>query len=197
MESPILAEPLRTAIALNLKTARKAAGLTQPLLSRLTGIARSQIAKAETGKYIPNLIEAERLARALRVPWERIISGRFRPRIGLRGIALELYHLGITDLRITESQVPGAFRRPEQILGLALRGDRPDPRVIEAIPFVLARQTLSVPLTLAFADYYDKRTRARLGWLSEITLALDRTNRLPIAIESEQQLSQFKLRAKK
>jgi hypothetical protein len=117
--------------------------------------------------------------------------------VGLRGIDLELYHLGITDLRIADPHVPGAFRRPEQVLALALRGDRPDSRVVEAIPFVLAKQTLSVPLTLAFADIYDKRVRTRLAWLSDITLTLDRTGKLPIAIESEDQLSELIRRAKK
>ena len=93
--------------------------------------------------------------------------------------------------------MPGAFRRPEQIVPLALRGDNPDPRVVEAIPFVLARQPLVVPLTLAFADFYDSRIRARLAWLSKITLVLEQSNRFPIAIESERQLSAFIRRATK
>jgi transcriptional regulator with XRE-family HTH domain len=197
VREPIVLEERLKNLSLHLKSARKAAGLTQPDLAKLTGIARSQIAKAETGRYVPNLIEADQLARALRLPWERLVSGRFRPPVGLRGIGLELYHLGITDLRITDPHVPGAFRRPEQVLALALRGDRPDTRVVEAIPFVLARQTLSVRLTLAFSDLYDKRIRTRLAWLSDITLTLDRTGKLPIAIESENQLSELIRRGRK
>jgi hypothetical protein len=34
--------------------------------------------------------------------------------------------------------VPGAFRPPEQIVAWAIRGDHPDPRIVEALPAVFA-----------------------------------------------------------
>jgi len=192
-----LNEPAALSLGTYLRNARKAAGLSQTDLAKLAGISRTQLVKAESGQYVPNVAEATELARVLKIPWERLISGRDRPFAGLRGIAFELYHLGITDLQIAHPRVPGAFRRPEQVLALALRGDAPDPRIVEAIPFVLARQSFVVPLTLAFADIYDPRIRHRLAWLSQITLALDQSNRLPVAIESERQLSGLVRRARK
>ena len=89
------------------------------------------------------------------MPMERVTTGRWRPKSDLRGIAFELYQLGIRDLEVAGAFVPGAFRLPEQILVIALQGDQPEPRVVEAVPSILARRRLKVPLTEAFADYYD------------------------------------------
>ena len=36
--------------------------------------------------------------------------------------------------RVGDAPVPGAFRRPEEVLNLALTGAAPDPRIVEAIP---------------------------------------------------------------
>mgnify|MGYP002530743506 CR=1 FL=1 len=48
-----------------LVSARKSAGLTQEQLSELTGIARPNIARLESGKYPPNIVSLERIAKAL------------------------------------------------------------------------------------------------------------------------------------
>jgi transcriptional regulator with XRE-family HTH domain len=175
-------------LAINLRKARLAAGLSQLRLAAVTKIPRLRVVRAEQGTSVLNLDEAVRIAEALKVPLQRLITGEWRPYIGLRGIALELYQLGIRDLEVSAAHVPGAFRRAEQVIALALRGTQPEPRVVEAVPSLLARNKLRVPLTLAFADTYDPRVRTRLAWLSDITLALSQRSAFPIEVKSEAQL---------
>jgi hypothetical protein len=74
------------------------------------------------------------------------------------------------------------------VLVLAVRGDRPEPRMVEALPAVLARRKFRVPLVSAFADIHDPRVRGRLAWLSEVTLTLSRLASFPWPIGSETQL---------
>ena len=74
---------------------------------------------------------------------------------------------------------------------MAVQGDRPEPRIVEALPFVLARRRFNVPLILAFAKIYDPRVRHRLAWLSDVTLALSRLASFPIELRSEKQLSEI------
>lgn len=148
------------------------------------GIHRLQIVRIEAGQVVPRLDEAIRLAEVLKVPLEWLVSRRWSMRTDLQGIAIELYHLGIRDLEVADPEVPGAFRLPEEILALALSGDRPEPRVVEALPFVLARRSFQAALTHAFAAMYDRRVSTRLAWLSDITLALSQLSTAPLAIES-------------
>jgi transcriptional regulator with XRE-family HTH domain len=168
------------AIGRNLDVARKAAGLTQAALAKATQIQRVQIVRIEAGKTIPRLSEAVRLAKALKAPLEYFVSGRFSPGVELRDIAIELYRLGIRDLEVSDPRVPGTFRHKEEILVLAVAGDRPEPRVIESIPYLLLRRHFLPAFTAAFADLYDERTRTRLAWLSEIALALNELSSMPL-----------------
>src|SRR5437016_4822588 len=118
-------------------SARKAAGLTQLALAKTTQIKRVQIVRMEAGRAVPRLDEAVRLAEALKVPSEWFVAGRCMPTYDLRGIALELYRLGIRDLEVSQPRVPGASRNKEEVLAIAVGGDRPEPRIIDAIPFLL------------------------------------------------------------
>jgi transcriptional regulator with XRE-family HTH domain len=179
---------LTRAIGKNLQEARLQAGLSQAQLARAARIARLRLVRLEIGKRQPTLDESLGLARALKVPLQRLISGRWQPATNLRGIAFELYHLGVRDLEVVEPSIPGAFRPLEQVLVLAVQGDRPDPRIIEAIPFVLARRRFNVPLIHAFAAIHDPRASHRLAWLSDITLAISRLATFPIELRTERQL---------
>lgn len=181
----------------NLREARLARGLSQTQLARLTKSERIRLIRIEQGTRKATWNEALDFARVLKIPLERLISGRLRPAINLRGIAFELLHLGVVDLEIADAEVPGAFRRPEQILVLAVKGDRPEPRVVEAIPFVLARQRLQAPLVRAFAEHYDRRAIHRLAWLSDITLTISRLAHFPIELRTETQLETIVRLAKK
>ncbi len=180
-----------------LRRARLAAQFNQSQLARAAKVPRLRVVRAESGHTILNLDEAARIAAVLKVPLQRLHSGGWRPTNDLRGIALELGQLGIRDLEVLGAQVPGAFRAAEQIVPLALQGDAPEPRVLEAIPFILARRQLTVPLTLAFADVYDPRIRTRLAWLSDVTLTLSRLSSFPVAVASETTLAAFVRAGKK
>jgi transcriptional regulator with XRE-family HTH domain len=174
-----------------LKEARLEAGLTQSRLARAAGVQRLSIVRIEAGTLVPRLDETVRLAAALKLPIHRLASGRWRPGSDLRGLAFELFRLGIWDLEVAGALVPGAFRRREQIVAAALKGDRPEPRIVEAMPAVLARHKFDVPLLIAFAHHYDPRIRRRLAWLSDITRTLCELRSFPLEIRSEPQLSKL------
>ena len=70
-------------------------------------------------------------------------------------------------------------------------GDRPELRLVEAMPFVLATKQLRVGLALAFAAKHDPRVRTRLGWLSDITLTLGQLSSFPVAVRTETALRKF------
>jgi transcriptional regulator with XRE-family HTH domain len=175
----------------HLRKARLAARLSQAALARAAKLPRLRVVRAEAGRYILDLGEATRVATVLKVPLLRLTSGRWRPGNDLRWLALELHHLGIRDLDVANAQVPGAFRSREHVAAAALQGDQPEPRIVEAMPSILARRKLNVPLTLAFADLFDARIRTRLAWLSDITLTFSRLSTFPIEVRSEAQLVEF------
>lgn len=140
---------------------------------------------------MPRLDEVLQLSEALRAPIQQLVSGRVRPPYGLKGIAFELYSLGIRDFAVSGAVVPGAFRQPEEVLVLALMGDRPEVRIVEAIPFVLATRLFHVGMLHAYAELHDDLVQTRLAWLSDITLALGRDARFPVLIGNPRQLERL------
>ncbi|HKB04898.1 MAG TPA: helix-turn-helix transcriptional regulator [Gemmataceae bacterium] len=184
-------------VGANLRQTRLKARLTQQVLAKRSGINRTSLVKIELGQYALSIDEVTRLAGALRVPVQQFLTGKTRPSADLRGIAFELYHLGVRDYLVEEAAVPGAFRPPEEVVVLALRGDRPETRLIDAMPFVLATHPLNQGLALAFANIHDRRVRVRLAWLSEVTLALARNSAFPVAVQKAGGLEGFVKRAKK
>jgi transcriptional regulator with XRE-family HTH domain len=167
-------------IGQHLELARKAAGLTQAALAAAARINRIQIVRMEAGLTVPRLDETVRLAEVLKVPLEYLSAGRFTPTYDLQGIALELYRLGIRDLEVSNPRVPGSFRHKEELLVLAVSGDRPEPRIVEAIPFLLLLRNFLIPLVQGYAvGFYQKEALVRLAWLSEIALALNRLSTMP------------------
>ena len=94
-------------------------------------------------------------------------------------MALELRSLGITDLWVKDAVVPGAFRRAEELIALAVGGEGPDPRIVEAIPAVLAWNEIDPNLLRAYGLAARPRTTRRLAWLADIALAIDRRGGFP------------------
>jgi len=184
-------------IGANLEAARLFEKMTQAALARRTGISRTQIVKMEAGQTVPRLDEAVRLADALHVPVQQFLNGKKRPGANLNGIAHELFQLGIRDLVVSDAAVPGAFRRPEQVISLALRGERPEVRILEAMPYVFSRHRLNARLSLAFADLYDQRVKVRMAWLCDVTLTIARKGTLSIAPDVEQALERLTTSVKK
>src|SRR5436305_2005580 len=113
-------------------------GLTQRELSAQSGIAQPRLSNIEQGRILPTLRQLLRLSRVLGVPLQWFLRGGIVPGEEMRDIALELRHLGVSDLIVPDAAIPGAFRPVEQVIVLAVAGNQPEPRIIEAMPAVLS-----------------------------------------------------------
>lgn len=183
--------------ATNLRKARTNVGLTQQELARIARLKRVSLAKLELGTQTPTLPEVLSLASALKVPVQTFLTGKTRPSLSLKGIAYELHHLGVRDYIVTGATVPGAFRRPEQVVVLAIRGRHPEARLVDAIPYVLATHPLQPGILLAFANIHDRRVRVRLAWLADVTLALARQATFPVTLRTQEGLETLIKKVKK
>src|SRR5262245_44648159 len=129
--------PELTEIAQRLAAVRLERGLTQAELAGRCRLKRQQITYFESGVRIPGLNHLLRIARSLDLPLQRFLSGGDRPGNEIRDIAIELRNLGLIDLWVEAPAVPGAFRRPEEVVALAVSGEEPEARIVEGIPTVL------------------------------------------------------------
>jgi transcriptional regulator with XRE-family HTH domain len=166
-------------------------GLTQRQLAERCGLHQSVLSRIESGKREASLDEVVRLAEALHVPLEWFVTGKEQPGTALPDIAAELWHLGIVDLVVPQARVPGTYRPKEEVLALAIGTERPEPRVIEALPAVLAWNRWRPGLLEAFARVTHPKVLTRLGWLTEITLLLDRTGGFPGGLVGANDLTEF------
>src|SRR5262249_41654647 len=152
-------------------------GLSQAALAGRCGLAQQQISFFEAGLRIPTLPQLLRIARTLEIPVQRLLTGSDRPGTGPADLSIELHRLGVVDLRVGDSAVPGAFRRPEEVINLAIAGEVPDPRIVEAIPATLAWPDLDPDLLAG--NTRSAGTTRRLAWLADIALAIDRQTGFP------------------
>jgi transcriptional regulator with XRE-family HTH domain len=65
--------PIET-MAMRLKTLRKARGVSQEALAKRAGISRTYLARLETARQDPTLSTLEKLAKALKVPIEKLLK---------------------------------------------------------------------------------------------------------------------------
>jgi transcriptional regulator with XRE-family HTH domain len=162
-----------------LAAARRERGLSQAELAARCNLSQAQVSYFEVGQRRPTLDQLIRLARALDVSIQRLIAGTDRPGTDVRDIAIELQHLGLVDLWVADPTVPGAFRRAEEVIALAVSGHEPDPRIVEAIPAILAWNEINPKLLRAYSLTTRPRTARRLAWLADIALAIDRRGGFP------------------
>lgn len=166
-------------IGSHLAEARLRRGLSQAELAARCGLSQAQISYFELDRRRPSLDQLLRVAEALGVSLQRLITGADRPGVGLRDIAIELRRLGLVDLWVEAPVVPGAFRRPEELLARAVSGREPNPRVIEAIPALLAWNRINPILLRAHARTVKPRATRRLAWLADVAVAIDRRGAFP------------------
>src|SRR5262245_40879584 len=152
-----------------LLAARRKQGLNQRELARRCGLDQAHISRLERGRNWPTLATWGKLAEALGVPWQWFLNGATQPGDDWRDLAIELYHLGIVDLLVADAAVPGAFRPPEQVLALVLARERVEPRIVEALPAVLAWNPWNLRLVEAYAYTYAARAAHRIAWLADVT----------------------------
>lgn len=174
-----------------LTKARVKKGLTQAELAARCELKRQQITFFERGVRVPALEQLVRIARALELPLQRFLSGGDRPGNGVREIALELRSLGLIDLWVEQPIVPGAFRRPEEVVALAVSGEEPEARIVEGLPAILAWNRWNRILLRAFARGTGDGTLYRLAWLAEVVLALERMGGFPGGCAAKEDLAAF------
>jgi hypothetical protein len=95
------------------------------------------------------------------------------------------------DLVVPHARVPGTYRPNEEVLALAVGTERPEPRVIEALPAVLAWNRWRPDVLEAFARVTHPKALTRLAWLTEITFLLDRTGGFPGGLVGADELTRF------
>jgi transcriptional regulator with XRE-family HTH domain len=164
-------------LGLHLMRARIGRGLSQSALAEQCSLSQAQISYFELGVRLPALDQLVRIARALDVPIQRFFSGTDRPGNRTKDMVVELRRLGMIDLWVREALVPGAFRRNEELIALAVSGEEPDPRIVEAIPAALAWNEVSP--TLLHAHGTETGTIFRLAWLADVTLTIERQKGFP------------------
>ena len=101
--------------------------LSQAELAARCALSQTQVSYFEVGQRWPTLSQILRIASALDVSIQRLMTGSDRPGIQLSDIAIELRHLGIADLWVKDAAVPGAFRPAEEVIALAVSGQEPAP----------------------------------------------------------------------
>ena len=143
------------------------------------GISQPRVSGIEKGEMLPTLPQLIRLARALAVPIQWFLSGSVTPGTEVTEIALQLQWLKIVDLFVPEHLVPGAFRPTEEVLALTVRGNQPNPRIIEAIPAVLAWNRWSCSRLREYSRPRGSKASIRLAWLADVALTIHRTIGFP------------------
>jgi hypothetical protein len=106
-------------------------------------------------------------------------------------LAIELRSLGIVDLIVPEIRVPGAFRSSEEVVARAVGTNHPDPRVVEALPAVLAWNHWRVRWLDGLARVAHPRAVTRLAWLAEAVLTIERNEGFPGGLVSGDELTDF------
>jgi transcriptional regulator with XRE-family HTH domain len=163
----------------HLSRARLERGLSQAELAGRCALAQAQISYFELGRRRPTLDQLVRIAKALDYSLAGLIGGSNRPGRELRHMAVELRSLGIADLWVKDAVIPGTFRRAEELSALVVGGEEPDPRIVEAMPAVLAWNEFDPILLRAHGLATRPRTVRRLAWLADIALAIDRRGGFP------------------
>lgn len=180
----------------HLAKARTRHQLTQKKLAEACGLTQSDISKIESGERCPTLAQLVRFGKELGTSLQWFLTGHNRPGFDLRDVAIELRHLGVADLFIPDARVPGAFRPPEQILASVISGDLPEPRILEALPAVLAWNAWKEPLLTAYGRAHDPRAAPRLAWLADIALTIHKAQGFPGGFVDPLALSRFVRRTK-
>jgi transcriptional regulator with XRE-family HTH domain len=174
-----------------LRKARVRQGLTQKELAVRANVSQPRVSGIEKGQILPTLPQLIRLARALVVPLQWFLNGSVTPGTELPDFALQLQWLKIVDLLVPDSLIPGGFRPTEEVLALAVRENQPNPRIIEAIPAVLAWNRWSPSRLREYSRPRASKASIRLAWLADVALTIHRTTGFPGGCPQYKNLESF------
>lgn len=175
----------------HLKGARVLRGLSQRQLAQRCGLDQAHIARFEKGERLPTLPQLANLAQELGVSFQWFFNGTNWPGREYRDLAFELHALGVVDLLLPSRWVPAAYLPPEQVVALILGEDVVEPRIVEALPAVLAWNPWNERLLEAYAASYHPLAPGRLGWLADVTLTLHRNGGFPGGCVAPKTLAAF------
>lgn len=175
----------------NLVEARRQRKLTQQQLAECCHLNKSDIVKIETNRRLPTLKQLATLASVLGLPLQWFINGETYPGFDKEELIVELISLGVVDLLDSRERILGAFRPAEQVVAWVLSGNLPDPRIVEAIPAVLAWNAWNIRLLGAYALTEDSRATYRLAWLADVALTIHRMYGFPGGFVAPFSLEEF------
>jgi transcriptional regulator with XRE-family HTH domain len=184
-------------IAANIKRIRVAKELSQADFAERSRLKREQINYFERGVRTPSIGQLLQIAQAFDLPLQRLLTGGNRAGSTVRDLAIELRSLGLIDIWVEGPVVPGAFRRPEEVVALAISGAEPEARIVEGVPAALAWNRWNRHLLWAFARARSHSVVYRLAWLADIALAIERIGGFPGGCPGKEDLADFVKRIKK
>ena len=147
-----------------LRTARKDAGLTLTELGKLTSVSSSALGRFESDRAVPSFDDVCVIAQQLGWPLLYFATGHERTGNDRLALAAQLSYWGLRDLTLAERVLIGEVRAFEGLVAEAV-GD-PNPRVLEAIPGLLLRNTFEASELISSAVRYG--TLRRIGWLADV-----------------------------
>ncbi len=155
---------------------RQYRSLSQAEAAGALGVAQSTLSEIESGRIGLSLERALAICDLYRVPISYLVHGSVFSPEAPPCLAAELAYYGVSDLAVERGRVPAAFRRPEEVLALALQS--PAPRIVEGLPALLFRTPeLDPPLLRGFARSLE--VEVRVAWIIDIASALERTGLVP------------------
>lgn len=175
----------------HLLAARELRSLSQRQLAAAVDLNQSDVSQFEQGKRFPTLEQFLKLAAILKVSLQWFLSGSNQLGDYVEDISFQLNQLGIVDLHVPGERVPGAFRLAEEVIPIAIVGNSPPARIIEAIPAVLAWNHWNPLLLRANARIQGRKIEYRLGWLADIAITIQRNQGFPGGCKSLRQLESY------
>jgi transcriptional regulator with XRE-family HTH domain len=160
----------------SLRESRLKRGWSQPTAAHRLGVSQSYLAMLETGHRRVTSSLARRFVRVYHLTSSALLPTRdFNPHAGLdaQGFANQLSVLGYPGFAYLRSRV--ARMNPGEVLLAALAQDELDPRLVEALPWLVL-------------EYWDMDT----GWLVEEACRFTLQNSLGFVVSLARRLSEAK-----
>ena len=139
--------------------------MTLTELGRLTRVSSSALGRFESDRAVPSFDDVCLIAQQLGWPLLYFATGRERTGNDRLALAAQLYYWGLRDVSLAERVLIGEVRPFEGLIAEVVSG-APNPRVLEAIPGLLLRNTFEASELVSCAVRYG--SLRRLAWLADV-----------------------------